>query len=503
MTRVVVIGIDGLDADLLRVYGPSLPHLRRLMLESPFLELTSSFPPETMSTWASIYTGLNPGNHGVLDTGSFSQQTAQETSPKLKIPQGETFWDIAGDAGKRVCVVNPLLAYPAWQVNGVMVSLPPVGINGCGPSFMPEDVAPVKPFPSLLNSTQIPTYRQLKEFSSSLYTLTLQQVEHAKELFQRDLWDIFFIQLDALDYIQHVFWRYSDPGDPAYPGRNKHAERILDFYRLFDAIVGQFRAFLQQDCVLLVVSGHGHGRSCTQCFNLNEWLREQKLLTVRLRSMRLLNRRYMLERARQHSFELLTQLHLQDVMPHMSQYFSSRQTESYTSCLIDQQATLAQAVELVGSSPFGGIILNRTRIEQCGETYEHIRATLMRKLAQLRLKGRPVIHWAKERESIYQGKYSQFYPDILFELRPDLGVDSSIYVPLTTESLVHPVISGNHRMHGVLLLGNLPVERQVLDNVKEPDVMDVAPTILSIIDAAQPDRDGKALILPYTTRLTT
>ena len=73
MTRVVVIGIDGLDSDLLRVYGPSLPHLRRLMLESPFLELASSFPPETMSTWASIYTGLNPGNHGVLDTGSYSQ----------------------------------------------------------------------------------------------------------------------------------------------------------------------------------------------------------------------------------------------------------------------------------------------------------------------------------------------------------------------------------------------------------------------------------------------
>jgi hypothetical protein len=65
------------------------------------------------------------------------------------------------------------------------------------------------------------------------------------------------------------------------------------------------------------------------------------------------------------------------------------------------------------------------------------------------------------------------------------------------------MISGNHRMHGILLLGNLPVERQVLDNVKEPDVMDVAPTILSIIDATGPDRDGKALILPCTTTLMT
>src|SRR5258708_40193268 len=102
MTRVVVIGIDGLDSDLLRVYGPSIPHLRRLMLESPFLELASSFPPETMSTWASIYTGFNPGNHSVLDTGSYSQQIQHENSPKLKIPHGEIHWDIALISGNRV-----------------------------------------------------------------------------------------------------------------------------------------------------------------------------------------------------------------------------------------------------------------------------------------------------------------------------------------------------------------------------------------------------------------
>ena len=68
MTKVVMIGVDGLDADLLRVYGPSLPHLRRLMLESPFLELKASFPPDTASTWASLYTGLNPSNHGIVSS---------------------------------------------------------------------------------------------------------------------------------------------------------------------------------------------------------------------------------------------------------------------------------------------------------------------------------------------------------------------------------------------------------------------------------------------------
>ncbi len=66
MTRVVILGISGLDADLLRVYGPSLPDVRRLLLHSPFLEMRSCFPPDPAPAWASIYTGLHPANHGIL-----------------------------------------------------------------------------------------------------------------------------------------------------------------------------------------------------------------------------------------------------------------------------------------------------------------------------------------------------------------------------------------------------------------------------------------------------
>ena len=69
MTKVVMLGISGLDADLLRVYGPSLPDMRRLLLHSPFLEMRSCFPPEPLPAWASVYTGLHPTSHGLLSGG--------------------------------------------------------------------------------------------------------------------------------------------------------------------------------------------------------------------------------------------------------------------------------------------------------------------------------------------------------------------------------------------------------------------------------------------------
>ncbi|HVU70154.1 MAG TPA: alkaline phosphatase family protein, partial [Ktedonobacteraceae bacterium] len=108
MSQVLLIGISGLDADLLRVYGPSLPNLRRLMLESPFLDLNSTIPPEPVPAWGSVYTGLNPANHGMLA----SMDCLERTIPETQHLQDELFWETAARAGKRVCVLNPLLSTP-------------------------------------------------------------------------------------------------------------------------------------------------------------------------------------------------------------------------------------------------------------------------------------------------------------------------------------------------------------------------------------------------------
>ncbi|HEY1352961.1 MAG TPA: alkaline phosphatase family protein, partial [Ktedonobacteraceae bacterium] len=105
MPQTMLIGISGLDADLLRVYGPSLPNLRRLMLESPFLELESTVPPEPAPAWTSVYTGLNPANHGLLARIDCLERAV----PCGVTFHGECFWEKAARAGKQVCVLNPLL----------------------------------------------------------------------------------------------------------------------------------------------------------------------------------------------------------------------------------------------------------------------------------------------------------------------------------------------------------------------------------------------------------
>jgi predicted AlkP superfamily phosphohydrolase/phosphomutase len=206
MTRVMMVGIDGLDADLLRIYGPSLPHLRLLMLESPFLELQRPYPFQVETAWASLY-------------------------------NAETFWNIAEQVGKRACVLVSSFskASPMWS---------------------------------------------MRRTCAELQAYTLQQAEQALEFLQRESWDIFFWQTDTLHFIQQCLWLYDTPEALAYPKGNKHISRLLNFYHLFDTLIGQLREVIEKESVFVVVSGYGQRWYEPSRAYLSEWLYTQRMLPI-------------------------------------------------------------------------------------------------------------------------------------------------------------------------------------------------------------------------------
>ncbi|MEO7019144.1 MAG: alkaline phosphatase family protein [Ktedonobacteraceae bacterium] len=475
MPQIIMLGMSGLDADLLRVYGPSLPNLRRLMLESPFLDLRSTIPPEPVPAWSSVYTGLNPANHGLLD----KMDCLERTIPDLQTLQAELFWEKAAHAGKRVCVLNPLLARMDRSIDGLVLS----ASDACT-----DHVAhtPASAFPALLDEPLIPPSSQLATFCATLCERTEQQVSVALEMLARDRWDLFFVQLDALDHIQHFLWRYSDPGDPMYPGKNEHANRILDFYRLFDQIVGRFRAAKESESVIAVVSSHGHERRCTYRLHVNEWLRSQNFLTLQDKTQP--------TGAIQSVWRTLLEGTLTRLLP----WYEGRQRAGHS---IDQQNTAAQLVELASaSSSYAGIKINRDLLAHEERDYNLVREAILTGLEQLCVNGSPVVHWAKTREQCYQGRYLDRYPDILFALRNDFGVGRSLGSSLVSADLTHRLISGTHSANGVFLLQNWPEELEVYEDFQPPTVMDVAPTLLRLLDVECAGLDGQMLVQPRVVR---
>lgn len=67
--RVMVLGVDGMDPNLLTKYIAEgrMPNCQRLMQMGSFSPLATSNPPQSPVAWSNFISGTNPGGHGIFD----------------------------------------------------------------------------------------------------------------------------------------------------------------------------------------------------------------------------------------------------------------------------------------------------------------------------------------------------------------------------------------------------------------------------------------------------
>ncbi len=123
--RVIVLGLDGCDPDLVaeKIAAGKAPNFQRLRDEGAFGPIRSQQPMLSPLLWNTVATGQYPTEHGVLDfmVRAESDPKKRETATS-RHRQVEAIWDIAGRYGTQVGVVAWLASHPAEKVNGFMVS---------------------------------------------------------------------------------------------------------------------------------------------------------------------------------------------------------------------------------------------------------------------------------------------------------------------------------------------------------------------------------------------
>ncbi len=136
--RVVVIGIDGLDPDMVRegVAAGRLPNLKKLIERGALHDLQTSWPPQSPVAWSNFITGVNPGKHGLFDfihadrTNYGVLNSMSRTDPegmvlelfgyKIPLTGGAThltrafpaFWEVLDEAGVPVMVYRMPANFP-------------------------------------------------------------------------------------------------------------------------------------------------------------------------------------------------------------------------------------------------------------------------------------------------------------------------------------------------------------------------------------------------------
>ncbi len=449
MPKVVVIGIDGMDPLLIEKWIDELPNFRALLGKGSSMKMESTTPPDSICAWTTIYTGENPAEHGLIESIDYlSSKKAEQNMDRSASFRGRTFWDIAGREGKKVCVINPFLAYPAWEVNGVMVSGPV--FEGGDTSTYPESIIKDYTIPALGGIVDFPDENELGDFLTNTKESTQKLSEVSLQMYKDNQPDLFFLTFLTLDRVQHFLWRYTDEEDCFYPGDNQHKDSIKDFYIVFDEIVGDFRKSLVDDTVLMVISDHGHGRRCTKNLNLNEILRKKGYLETTGKGTEALFKK-LVEKAKVFVLSTMSKYGMQEWIYKVARFVPNRKALKKSTYLIDKSTSPVTLANLCGANPHGGIDIKGDTEEE----YERLRDEIIRELMNLNnTLGIKVVLWAKKREEIYTGENEGNLPDVMFELDGDYGVGMDLYIKPVTPNYTHKKVSGGHRLEGVLLVNS-------------------------------------------------
>ncbi|HJX36993.1 MAG TPA: alkaline phosphatase family protein [Anaerolineae bacterium] len=491
MPKLMVIGIDSLEPTLLRRFEPDLPNFTRLRRQSPEIQLQCIFPPDSIPAWVSIHTGLNPAQHGLIHVFDvFETQWQDILSIDPSAFQGRTFWDYASNAGKRVLVLFPFVAFPPWEVNGLMVGRAMADRRRAGGSTWqterelipcPREAQQQYGLPPLLKevSGKHPGKDNLAARTVEAHEEIREKARLGLELSARLEWDLFFIFFGSLDVVQHSLWRYMDESDPTYPGPNPLQNLIRETYKVFDDVIGQLMD-QHPDATVVVLSDHGHGMRPTKTVNINELLRQMGLLAPKGHRLNPLPR----------AMEGLKRMVLDFVHERELDYWllalgkaslvSSASKGLYMSTAsIDMDRTVAYLSSFAGAKSYshGGIEIRRDHLGD-GE-YEDLRDRLIEELTQKRSpdEDSPLMSWICKREDLYSGPHISQFPNIVFELEDGYGVYWGIHTPLVGTAYEHNLASGGHKKDAVFLLSGTdrhPRSRQTT-------LMDVAPTILDLL----------------------
>jgi predicted AlkP superfamily phosphohydrolase/phosphomutase len=448
MPRLVIIGIDGMDPAVFEKVKTEMPNLSSILKSGCFKHCSSVFPPDSIPSWVTIFTGEYPEKHGWLDNIDYEDIRKGAEVAKLCDLQGRTFWDRLGQSGKRVCIINPLLAYPTWPVNGVMAS-GPVFISGEKQIF-PEELAGKYKLPELGGMTDFPAENGLEQFLEASLQSTRELAQFGLDLLESEPWDLFFISFFTLDRIQHFLWRFWDATDPLYPGPSSLEGAIVKAYKIFDEIVGKFLERIDDGTGLIVMSDHGHGQRPTMLFNLNELLRQAGLLKTSQEINRRIPLRKGVEITKNKSVKLVAQILGENWLYRIGRLIPKRTRKALkkSSYLIDKENSTAWVSDMGGGASVGGIVIS-PKMNKLSEEYNNAAARVLEILENLNLgTNGQVVQWAKISEK------DSFYPDVIFELDPHFSVGRSLFCPLLEKSPRHRIISGGHKKEGVLFLCN-------------------------------------------------
>ncbi len=470
--RTLLIGLDGATSSILDplMRQGIMPFLQGLLSSGTRAELTSVVPPLTPPAWTSLMTGRSPGNHGIFD---FMRFESRPEGRFLRVLDAgavgcETVWSIASRSGLRATVLNFPLMYPAPAISGCVVPgwVPWRHLRlACHPSNLFDKLRALPGF----NAQELAMNMSLEgralegcqreEDYEDLIKLHIRREQQwfniARYLMREEPCDLMAILFDGVDKLQHLCWRFLDPGlfpSSPSPMETKIRNLCLDYFREIDRFLAEIVALAGPGATTLLASDHGFGPT-REVFYLNAWLHQQGYLAWA-------------------DIAQVEQKHPETLgIESMARRFYE----------VDWDRTAAYCP----TPSSNGIYFSfPTGAGGANLDYDGFRQQLITSLATFTdpATGEPVVTRIWTREEAFEGTHMALAPDLTVSLR-DGGFVSIL--PSDVVLKPRPEPTGTHRPQGIFVAAG-PGIRQGVD-VSPLSILDVAPILLYTLDIPVPE----------------
>ncbi len=460
--KVVVIGLDGFNPDLVFLWRDQLPVLSQMMEEGIFGRIRSTVPPITPQAWTSVLTGKNPGQFGFWNfTYRKDYSYGEPEFVNSTVIRTDRLYDILPRFGKRAAIINVPVSYPPPKIpNGFAISsflTPSIKSEFTHPASLKEEVTRLVGEYIIDASTSDTNFRKMdkERVLERIYRMDKQRFELLKHFIREKGCDFIFAVIMGTDRMPHLFYRYFDKEHRNYQEDPKYRDALRDHYRFCDARIGEVRRLLDNQALLIVHSDHSVQRLDGR-INLNQWLISEGYMKLKQRPSK------------------LTPLAKVDV---------------------DWSRTRAWATGYTGQ-----LYVNLKGREAQGvvpeDQYDSFLGELSEKLIAIPSEdGRKLQSKVFKRDDIHFGKYARFGPDLFiyfdecrYNISELIGYDS-IY---SYETLLGPDDGGHGEFGYFAVVGPRLAKGQEMQGVT---LLDIAPTVLDALGIDIPvDMEGSSLL---------
>ncbi len=269
--RNVIVGLDGVPPALMEEFVDEgeMPNFASLKEEGEFSSMESSIPAISSTSWGTIITGRNPGEHGVYGFTDIIEGTYTLSFSNFHSFKEPAFWQ---ENGERYVILNVPTTYPAQELNGCHIS-------GFVSPKMEKAVYPE----SLLEKLEEMDYRidvdaDKGHKSERLLFKELFDALEARIRAYRYLWDeydwtTFMLVFTGTDRLEHFLWNAYEDSDHDYH------EKFLEFFGRIDEVLEELDGRLDEKDNLVILSDHGM-EGVKFNVNLNAFLEEEGYLNL-------------------------------------------------------------------------------------------------------------------------------------------------------------------------------------------------------------------------------